>query len=393
MANVDRELTANTSAGAITLITSVPFFDLRRQYDSIADEVHAELRDVCERSAFILGEKVTSFESNFAQYTDTKHCVAVNSGTSALHLALRCLDIGPGDEVITVPMTFIATAWGICYAGASPVFVDVDPASRTMDPAKLKAAITARTKAIIPVHLYGLPANMSEILRVADSHGIPVIEDAAQAHGAVCDGKRIGGIGRVGCFSFYPGKNLGAYGEGGALVTNDESIAARARALRDHGQSQRYHHDEVGYNYRMDGFQGAVLGVKLRRLTHWSDRRRAIAARYNEHFASPARDGLIEIPTEAAGTRGVYHLYVILMDNRDAFRDKLQSLGVSTALHYPVPVHLQKAMAAAEHRRGAFPVSERIADRCISLPMFPEMTDEEVEFVAAKVRQALLDGR
>ena len=374
------------------MTTAVPFFDLHRQYESIADEIHAELREVCAKSAFILGEKVTAFESDFAKFTGTRHGVAVNSGTSALHLALRCLNIGPGDEVITVPMTFIATIWGICYAGATPVFVDVDPANRTLDPLKLEAAITPHTKAIIPVHLYGQPANMREILRIADARGIPVIEDAAQAHGASADGRPVGGIGRIGCFSFYPGKNLGAYGEGGALVTNDDAIAARARALRDHGQSQRYQHDEIGYNYRMDGFQGAVLGIKLRRLHNWTRRRRQIATYYHEQFAPLARDGRLEIPVEDEWSRGVYHLYVVLVDKRDAFRQRLQSLGVGSALHYPVPVHLQKAVAALGGRRGDHTVSERIAERCVSLPMFPELTDAEVEFVAARVRQALQDA-
>lgn len=374
------------------MTTAVPFFDLHRQYESIADEIHAELREVCAKSAFILGEKVTAFEADFAKFTGTRHGVAVNSGTSALHLALRCLNIGPGDEVITVPMTFIATIWGICYTGATPVFVDVDPANRTLDPLKLEAAITPQTKAIIPVHLYGQPANMREILRIADASGIPVIEDAAQAHGASADGQAVGGIGRIGCFSFYPGKNLGAYGEGGALVTNDDAIAARARALRDHGQSQRYQHDEIGYNYRMDGFQGAVLGIKLRRLHNWTSRRRRIAAYYHEQFAPLARDGRLEIPVESEWSHGVYHLYVVLVEKRDAFRERLQSLGVGSALHYPVPVHLQKAVAALGGCRGDHPVSERIAERCVSLPMFPELTDAEVEFVAARVRQALQDA-
>lgn len=374
------------------MIQSVPFFDLKRQYQSIAEDIHVQLREVCQGTAFILGDKVTAFETDFAKYVGAKHCVALNTGTSALHLAMRCLDIGPGDEVITVPMTFIATVWGINYVGAKPVFVDVDPVSRTMSPAKLEAAITPRTKAILPVHLYGQPANLGEIMRIADRHGLPVVEDAAQAHGAQFDGKPIGAIGRVGCFSFYPGKNLGAYGEGGALVTPDTAIADRARALRDHGQSQRYHHDEIGYNYRMDGFQGAVLGHKLKMLSAWTQRRRDIAARYNDAFAPLVRDGLMEIPTEASWSRGVYHLYVILVPDRDKRRDAIQAAGVGTALHYPVPVHLQIAMSALDHTRGDFPISERIADRCISLPMFPEMTDEEVEFVINKTRQILMTG-
>lgn len=357
----------------------------------MADEVHRALRAVCDKSAFILGEQVTAFESAFARHVGAAHCVAVNSGTSALHLALRCLNVGDGDEVVTVPMTFIATVWGVCYVGARPVFADVDPATRTMDPARLEAAVTPRTKAIIPVHLYGQPADMDAVMRIADARGIPIIEDAAQAHGAQASGRPVGSIGRIGCFSFYPGKNLGAYGEGGALVTNDMAIAARARSLRDHGQPTRYHHDEVGYNYRMDGFQGAVLSVKLSRLTSWTERRREIARRYNESFAPLARDGLLELPREAAWSSGVYHLYVVLTANRDALRDRLAAAGVGTALHYPMPVHLQKAMTGLGHRPGDFPVSERIAERCISLPLFPEMTDEEVEFVAAAVRCACED--
>lgn len=374
-------------------MTSVPFFDLRRQYDALADEIAGELRQVCEKSAFILGEKVNAFEADFARYVHVEHCVALNTGTSALHLAMRCLDIGPGDEVITTPMTFIATVWGISYVNARPVFVDVDPITRTLDPAKLESAITPRTKAIIPVHLYGQPANLGEIMMIADRRGIPVIEDAAQSHGALYDGRPTGGIGRMGCFSFYPGKNLGAYGEGGALVTNDAALAARARALRDHGQAQRYHHDEIGYNYRMDGFQGAVLGVKLRHLPAWTRRRQAIAARYNEHFAPLARDGLLELPCEAAWSKGVYHLYVIVVPNRDRVKQALQDAGVATALHYPVPVHLQKAMSSLGHKRGDFPISEGIADGCLSLPMFPEMTDEEVELAATRVRQVLLEAK
>lgn len=374
------------------MIHSVPFFDLKRQYRAIKDDVHTGIREVCESTAFILGDTVTAFEKEFATYVGAKYCIALNTGTSALHLAMRCLDIGPGDEVITIPMTFIATVWGISYVGAKPVFVDVDPISRTMDPAKLEAAITPRTKAVIPVHLYGQPANIGEIMRIADRHSVPVVEDAAQAHGAQYDGKPIGSIGRMGCFSFYPGKNLGAFGEGGALVTSDTALAGRAVALRDHGQSQRYHHDEVGYNYRMDGFQGAVLGVKLKHLPTWTQRRRDIATRYNEAFAPLVHDGLLEIPTEASWSKGVYHLYVILVPDRDKTREALQSAGVGTALHYPVPVHLQKAMSSLGHNLGDFPISERIANRCISLPMFPEMTDEEIAFVTQTTRQVLMSG-
>ncbi|NQT52252.1 DegT/DnrJ/EryC1/StrS family aminotransferase, partial [bacterium] len=241
----------------------VPFLDLKAQYVQIKDEVQAALAEVCESCRFALGPFVEAFEADFAAYCEAEHCVAVNSGTSALHVAMRCLGVRPGDEVITVPMTFVATTWAISYVGATPVFVDIDPATRTLDPGQVEAAITPRTKAILPVHLYGQPADLAPIICIADAHGIPVVEDAAQAHGARCQGRRVGAIGRIGCFSFYPGKNLGAYGEGGALVTDDPAVAATARSLRDHGQRERYCHETVGYNYRMDAFQGAVLGIKL----------------------------------------------------------------------------------------------------------------------------------
>src|SRR5215470_2487963 len=265
-----------------TTVNRVPYLDLHSQYKAIRDEVLAALENVCESSRFAQGPMAAAFEKSFAEYCGVKHCVSVNSGTSALHLAMRCLDIGPGDEVITVPMTFIATTWAISYTGARPVFVDIDPERRTLDPAKLESAINPRTKAILPVHLFGQPADMEPILRIADRYGVPVVEDAAQAHGARYQGRRVGQFGRISCFSFYPGKNLGAYGEGGALVTNDDRFAARARALRDHGQSRRYYHDEIAYNYRMDSFQAAVLDIKLKKLDEWNAARARHARAYAE---------------------------------------------------------------------------------------------------------------
>src|SRR5207244_2441340 len=261
-------------------MTTVPYLDLEAQYNSIRIEVLTALEAVCESGRFAQGPATSDFEAKFAAYCGVDHCVSLNSGTSALHLALRCLDVGPGDEVITVGMTFIGTAWAISYVGATPVFVDIDPARRTMCPAKLEAAITPRTKAIIPVHLYGMPAEMDRINAIAVQHGILIIEDAAQAHGARYRGKRVGQFGKIACFSFYPGKNLGAYGEGGALTTNDTLIAQRARSLRDHAQSERYFHDEIGYNYRMDRFQTAVLAIKLKQLDSWNAIRVARAACY-----------------------------------------------------------------------------------------------------------------
>ncbi len=371
---------------------TIPFLDLKAQYDTIAPDIHRELKEVCEKNAYILGPKVTGFEDAFAKYVGAKHCIALNSGTSALHLAMLCLNVRPGDEVILPAMTFIATAWGALYAGAKPVLVDVDPVTRTLDPTKLEAAITPRTKAIIPVHLYGQPADLNPILAIANKRGIPVIEDAAQSHGAKYHGTTVGAIGAMACFSFYPGKNLGAYGEGGALTTNDDNIAKHARILRDHGQSQRYHHDEIGYNYRMDGFQGAVLGVKLPHLTEWSNNRRRVAKLYNEKLASVAREGLLGIPSEAGWSHGVFHLYVVLAKKRDDVRAQLEKAGIQTGLHYPIPLHLQKALGAHQGKRGDFPESERLGDECISLPMFPELTNADAEYVADQLAQIVSRG-
>jgi dTDP-4-amino-4,6-dideoxygalactose transaminase len=365
-------------------MTKIPYLDLKQQYQTIRGEVLAALEGVCESTAFAQGPPTKVFEHDFASYCEVSHCVSLNSGTSALHLALRCLDIGPDDEVITIPFTFIATTWAISYVGARPVFVDIDPERRTLDPGQLEAAITARTKAIMPVHLYGMPADMKAILAVARKHNIPVIEDAAQAHGARYKGKRIGQFGVMSCFSFYPGKNLGAYGEGGALVTNDEVFAARARRLRDHAQSQRYYHDEIGYNYRMDGFQGAVLAIKLKHLDAWNAGRARHAQRYTELLAGSS----IKTPASFADSECVWHCYVIETENRDQVRQKLAAAGIDTGLHYPVPIHLQKAYTSLGYKPGDFPVSERIAERCISLPMYAELTDDQVGSVASTLRAA-----
>ena len=364
----------------------VPFLDLKAQYSQIGPEVLAALAEVCQSCRFALGPKVEAFEAAFAEYCGAEHCVGVNSGTSALHLAMRCLNVGAGDEVITVPMTFVATTWAVSYVGATPVFVDIDPVWRTMDPSLLDSAITSRTKAILPVHLYGQPADMGAILEVAEAHGLPVVEDAAQAHGARWNGRRVGTFGRIAAFSFYPGKNLGAYGEAGALVTNDAEIAATARALRDHAQRRRYHHDTLGYNYRMDGFQGAVLGIKLRHLDEWNAARRRNAEAYRQRLAD--LDG-VTAPREPAGCEGVYHLFVIEADGRDDIAQKLNEAGIATGLHYPVPVHLQPAYAHLGLAEGSFPVAERLARRCLSLPMYPELTAEQIQYVAETLRAAL----
>ena len=285
----------------------VPYLDLRAQYRPLRSEVLSALEEICESTSFAQGRATSEFEAKFAGYCGVEHCVSLNSGTSALHLALRCLDVGPGDEVVTVSMSFIATAWAISYVGATPVFVDIDPVRRTLNPDNLEAAITPRTKAIIPVHLYGMPAEMDRIMEIAERHGVPVIEDAAQAHGAKYRNKRVGQFAQIACFSFYPGKNLGAYGEGGALITNDASIAQRARSLRDHAQSQKYLHDEIGYNYRMDSFQGAVLAIKLKHLDEWNTARNEVAQFYTELL----KDSSYKLPAHLSDSECVWHCYVI----------------------------------------------------------------------------------
>ena len=364
--------------------TTVPYVDLQAQYRSIRSEVLKALEEVCESARFVQGPKTSKFEEEFAAYCGVNYCVSLNSGTSALHLALRCLDIGPGDEVITVAMSFIATAWAISYVGATPVFIDIDAARRTMSPTKLEAAITPRTKAIIPVHLYGMPAEMDRINAIAVQHGIPIIEDAAQAHGARYRGKRVGQFGRIACFSFYPGKNLGAYGEGGALTTNDTLIAQRSRSLRDHAQSERYFHDEIGYNYRMDRFQTAVLAIKLKQLDSWNAIRVARAACY----AKLLKDSSYKLPTHFSDCECVWHCYVIECQDRNRVRHVLQEAGIETGLHYPLPIHLQKAYAFLGYRRGDLPVTEALCDRCLSLPMSADLTDEQISAVVSALRKA-----
>ena len=361
----------------------VPYFDLKAQYGDLRDEILAALDRVCRNAYFILGEEVTEFEKEFAEYCEVKHCVALNSGTSALHLALVAADVGPGDEVITTANTFIATAEAISYTGARPVLVDIDPATANIHPEWIEGAITNRTKAIIPVHLYGRPADLESILKIGEGRGLAVIEDACQAHGARFRGKRIGGFGLAAAFSFYPGKNLGAYGEGGALTTNDDRIAGLARALRCHGETSRYTHEHIGYNYRMDGFQGAVLRVKLKHLDAWTARRREVARVYRERLAG-AR---VDLPRDDPRGESVYHLFVVYIDGRDAVRSALDARGVGTAVHYPGPVHLQTAYASLGYRPGSFPNTERACNRVLSMPLFPEMTTEQAEYAADRLAE------
>jgi dTDP-4-amino-4,6-dideoxygalactose transaminase len=358
---------------------TVPYLDLHAQSGAVHGDILEALKEICDSTSFAQGPATADFEAKFAAYCGVDHCVSLNSGTSALHVALRCLDVSPGDEVLTVSMTFIATAWAISYVGATPVFVDIDPVRRTLNPDKLEAAITSRTKAIIPVHLYGMPAEMDRITAIAERHGLPVIEDAAQAHGARYRGRRVGGFGRIACFSFYPSKNLGAYGEGGALVTNDPSLAQRARSLRDHAQSQKYLHDELGYNYRMDSFQGAVLSIKLRYLDEWNTARTYCA----RHYTKLLQDSSYKLPAHISDSECVWHCYVIESPERDRVRAALQDVGIQSAIHYPVPVHLQKAYAHLGYRSGDLPVTEALCEHCLSLPIYPELSKEKISRVAS----------
>jgi dTDP-4-amino-4,6-dideoxygalactose transaminase len=360
---------------------------LQAQFRPIADEVRRAIDGVLNSSEFVLGETVQSFERDWAAYCAREHCVGVSSGTAALHLALRALDIGSGDEVITVPNTFIATVWAISYVGARPVFAEVDATTYNMAVDTIEKKITAKTKAIMPVHLYGQPADMDPIRELARRYRLHVIEDASQAHGAEYRGQPIGSMSDVACFSFYPGKNLGAYGEAGALVTNDATIAERVRRLRHHAQSERYVHSELGYNYRMDGIQGAVLNVKLRYLNEWTSDRRRVAAAYGQGLAG--LDAL-QLPIGASYAKHVYHIYAILLESektRHSLQKWLSEAGVETGRHYPIPVHLQEAYKWLGHSPGDFPVAESIAKRELSLPMYAELTGENVQHVA----DAILD--
>jgi dTDP-4-amino-4,6-dideoxygalactose transaminase len=361
----------------------IPFLDLKAQYRAIKPEIEAAIARILDSGQYILGDEVAAFEEEFAAYSGARHGVAVNSGTSALHVALLAAGVKAGDEVITVPFTFVATVSAIGYTGARAVFVDVDPRSYTMDVTKLEAAITPRTKAIVPVHLYGQPADMDPILEIARRHNLPVIEDACQAHGAEYKGRRAGSLGTYGCFSFYPGKNLGAYGEGGIAVTNDPAGAKTMRMLRDWGQERKYEHVLKGFNYRMDGFQGAILRVKLRYLEEWTEARRARAAKYRELLAGSE----LQTPIEMPYARHVYHVYAVRCNDRKTMQQTLLARGVQTGIHYPIPVHLQPAHADLGYKEGDFPVSELAAREVLSLPMFAELSYSDQEAVAAAVRQ------
>jgi len=356
----------------------VPYLDLKAQYQSIKPEIDAAIAGVLDTCQFVLGSEVAAFEHEFADYSGAAECIAVNSGTSALHLALLAAGVGPGDEVITVPYTFVASVAAVTYAGAQPVLVDIDPQSFNINPAAIEAAITPRTKAIMPVHLYGQPADMDPIMEVARRHGLIVIEDAAQAHGAKYKGRPVGSIGDMTCFSFYPTKNLGAYGEGGAVTSNNAEFARSIRLLRDWGQDRKYHHVVRAFNYRMEGFQGAILRVKLRHLEQWTEARRTIVSKYNRLLA----DSAVKLPQEMPWARHVYHVYTLRSEDRDALQAALLAEGIQTAIHYAVPAHLQPAYADLGYSRGDLPESEKAASQVLSLPLYPELTDDQIHTVA-----------
>ena len=365
----------------------VPFLDLKAHHAPLLDQFDHAIRAVIESSAFAGGPFVEKFEEEFAAYCNASHAIGVGNGTDAIWLALLALGIGAGDEVITVPNSFMATAEAITYCKARPVFVDVDENTFTMNPAELKKVLTPRTKAIIPVHLFGQPADMDPILEFARANNLVVIEDAAQAHGAEYKGRRAGTMGHAGCFSFYPGKNLGAFGEAGAVITNDAELQKRIKVLRDHGQTKKYHHALVGWNCRMDGIQGAVLSIKLRHLEAGNLLRRGHALQYTQALAGVAE---ARTPVEADYARHVYHVYAIRVQERDEVRRRLEAQGVGCAVHYPIPIHLQEAYQDLGYGVGDFPIVEGLSNEFLSLPMFPELNKEQVEYVAKAVEDSVL---
>jgi len=366
----------------------VPFLDLNAQNAPLRAEIDRAIAEVIDSSAFAGGPFVARFEEEFAAFCHCKHAIGVGNGTDALWLALLAKGVGPGDEVITVPSTFMATAEAISYCGATPVFVDIDEDTYTMDPEKLEAAMSPWTKAIIPVHLFGQMADMDPILQFAHERGLAVVEDSAQAHGATYKARTAGSIGDAGCFSFYPGKNLGAFGEAGAVTTNDDVLADRIRTLRDHGQTKKYHHTMVGWNCRMDGIQGAVLAIKLRHLAKGNSLRRAHASHYEQAIRSTAGSGVIT-PITSPEREHVFHVYAVRVQNRDAVMKHLNEQGIGCGIHYPIPVHLQEAYSDLDYGPGSFPVAERCASEFLSLPMYPELTPEQVNGVVAALEEAV----
>ena len=367
--------------------SSIPLVDLKAQYRAIQPEIDAAIQRILDSTSFIMGPDVTAFEEAFAQFCGVNHCIGISSGTASLELTLRAFDIGPGNEVITVAHTFIATAEAISAVGAIPVFVDIDPHTYTMDPEQLLAAITPATRAIMPVHIYGQPADMTQINAIAKAHQLVVIEDAAQAHGATWQGRMAGNLADAACFSFYPGKNLGAYGDAGAVTTNNDQVAAQIRSLRNHGRQSKYVHDQKGFGERLDTLQAAVLSTKLTYLDEWTASRRRLAGRYNELL----QDCELVLPHVAEDATPAWHLYVVRTHTHTDLRDQLLSTlkeqGIGAGIHYPLPLHLQPAYADLGHQKGAFPVTELVADTCLSLPLYPEMTDAQQDRVVEAVQR------
>jgi dTDP-4-amino-4,6-dideoxygalactose transaminase len=367
----------------LKITMKVPFIDLNAQYQAIKDEVDAALDRVIQKSSFVLGEEVEKFEKEFAEYCGAKYCLGTNSGTSALHLALLGLGIKPGDEIITQPNTFFATAEAISYMGAKPIFVDAKAEDYMIDEEKIEAAITPKAKCLLPVHLFGNAAKMEKILAIAQKYNLAVVEDVCQGHGVVYQGKKLGTFGKVGCFSFYPGKVLGAFGEGGAVVTSDKDVYEKMKIFRDHGQSAKNNHEVVGYNYRLEGIQGAVLGAKLKKLDTWLESRRNNARLYNELL----RGTEVATPSEEGLRNSNVQYYVIRCPNRDALKEYLAQNGVTALIHYPTPIHLQKAYEFLGYKAGDFPNAEKAAKEMLSLPMYPELSKDAISYVASLVKE------
>jgi len=368
----------------------VPFLNLRAPHDALRNEINAAIQEVIDSNAFAGGPFVAKFEEDFAKFCDAKYSIGVGNGTDALWFILLALGVGPGDEVITTPSTFMATAEAISYCGAKPVFVDIEETTYNLDPALIEKAITKKTKAIMPVHLFGQCADMDPIMEVAGKHGLPVVEDACQAHGAEYKGRKAGSLGVAAAFSFYPGKNLGAMGEAGGITTNDAKLRDTMMTLRDHGQAKKYHHSMIGWNGRMDGIQGAVLRIKLRHLAKGNEQRRKNAEHYHELLGH--LPGLV-LPKAAKDRKHVYHVYAVRVNDRDAKLKQLGERGISCGIHYPIPVHLQEAYRFLGYGRGSFPVAERCAEEFLSLPMFPELSEEQIQAVVKEVRQCFADKK
>lgn len=363
---------------------NIPLVDIRRQYKSIKNEVDDTIANVIERGDFILGEEVKNFENDFANYCNAKYCVGIDSGTSALHLAMKSIDVKPGDEVITAANTFIATVLAIYWTGAKPTLVDIDENTYNIDPEKIEDKITDKTKAIIPVHLYGQPCEMDRIIEIARKYDLKIIEDCCQAHGAKYKGRRVP-VSEIGCFSFYPGKNLGAYGDGGAVVTDDEEIAEKIKMFRNYGQKEKYHHTLKGYNNRLDTLQAAIVRVKLKYLDKWNEMRKKNADAYNKALSKLD----VILPSVNKFCEHVYHLFVIRIQNRDGLLEYLKSKGIFCGIHYPIPIHLQKACSDLNYKNGDFPITEKCAKEVISLPMFPELTKDEINYIAEEIDKFL----